>query len=79
MSKIASEIQEQWQGAEVAIHHRVGSLPVGEIAVVIAVCTPHRQAAFEACSYAIERLKERVPIWKHEFFTDGSHWVGWGP
>ena len=79
MQKIASEIRKQWPGAEVAIHHRIGSLGVGELAVVIAVCTPHRQEAFDACSYAIERLKERVPIWKHEFFTDGSHWVGWGP
>ncbi len=79
MAMIAKEIETKWDGAIVAIHHRVGSLPVGELAVVIAVCTPHRQEAFDACSYAIERLKERVPIWKHEFFTDGSQWVGWGP
>lgn len=79
MAQIASEIEEKWPGSVVAIHHRVGSLVVGQLAVVIAVCTPHRQEAFDGCSYAIERLKERVPIWKHEFFEDGSHWVGWGP
>lgn len=79
MTTIANEIVEKWPGAVVSIHHRVGSLTVGELAVVIAVCTPHRQEAFDGCSYAIERLKERVPIWKHEFFDDGSHWVGWGP
>ncbi len=79
MARIADEIEEEWPGSVVAIHHRVGSLVVGQLAVVIAVCTPHRQEAFDGCSYAIERLKERVPIWKHEFFEDGSHWVGWGP
>lgn len=79
MTKIAHEIEQRWAGSLVAIHHRVGSLQVGELAVVIAVCTPHRREAFEACSYAIEQLKQKVPIWKHEFFEDGSHWVGWGP
>jgi molybdopterin synthase catalytic subunit len=79
LQRIGREVEERWPQASVAIHHRIGSLTVGELAVVIAVCTPHRQAGFEACSHTIERLKESVPIWKKEFFTDGSTWVGWGP
>jgi molybdopterin synthase catalytic subunit len=63
----------------VAIHHRTGTLAVGEIAVVIAASAPHRAAAFDACRAAIERLKERAPIWKKEIGDDGAEWVGLGP
>jgi molybdopterin synthase catalytic subunit len=76
---IGNEIEARWPGARIAILHRVGILEVGETAVVIAAATPHRKEAFEACSYAIDRLKQEVPIWKKEIFEDGEEWVGMGP
>lgn len=79
MRKIAEEVQRRWKAQEVAIHHRVGVLNPGEIAVVIAVATPHRKAAFEACQYAIDTLKETVPIWKKEVYEDGEVWVAAHP
>lgn len=75
MGKIAQSTKEQWPDSQIAIHHRVGVLEVGEAAVVIAVSTPHRAQAFEACQYAIDTLKEQVPIWKKEIFEDGEVWV----
>ncbi len=63
----------------VAISHRFGRLEIGDIAVTIAVSSPHRADAFDACSRIIDRLKEEVPIWKKEVGEDGSEWVGWGP
>jgi molybdopterin synthase catalytic subunit len=66
-------------GVEVAIVHRVGVLPPGEAAVVIACAAPHRTAAFRACEACIEALKKDVPIWKREVYADGSEWVGMGP
>ena len=57
------------------MHHRVGRLIVGEASVAIAVASPHRQEALQACAYAIERLKEIVPIWKKEYFEDGAEWA----
>jgi molybdopterin synthase catalytic subunit len=60
----------------VAIIHRIGLLPVGEASVVIAISSTHRDAAFDAARYAIERLKEIVPIWKKEFYEDGATWIG---
>ena len=79
MRKIAEAVSERWDALHVCIHHRVGSLSVGEIPVIIAVSTPHRKAAFEACEYAIDTLKESVPIWKKEFFEDGEVWVAAHP
>ncbi len=79
MRKIADHITEKWGALHVSIHHRVGSLDIGEIPVVIAVSTPHRKAAFEACEYAIDTLKETVPIWKKEIFQDGEVWVAAHP
>ncbi len=79
MRKIAEAAQQRWQAEHISIHHRVGVLQIGEIAVIIAVATPHRQAAFEACQYAIDTLKETVPIWKKEIFTDGEVWVAAHP
>ena len=79
MRKIAEAVAERWPAERVAIHHRVGSLAIGEIAVIIAVATPHRKAAFEACQYAIDTLKQTVPIWKKEVFTDGEVWVAAHP
>lgn len=79
MQKIANYAKRKWQAEKIAIHHRVGSLKIGEIAVVIAVATPHRKASFEACEYCIDTLKETVPIWKKEFFEDGEIWVAAHP
>ena len=64
---------------EMAIHHRIGRLQVGETAVVIAASAPHRAQAFEACREAIEALKRDVPIWKREVSTQGAVWIGRGP
>lgn len=79
MRKIAEEVSRRWEALHVSVHHRVGSLQIGEIPVIIAVSTPHRKAAFEACQYAIDTLKETVPIWKKEFFEDGEVWVAAHP
>jgi molybdopterin synthase catalytic subunit len=79
MEKIAHQIYEKWGALKVVIHHRIGELDVGEIAVIIAISTPHRSAAFEACQYAIDTLKETVPIWKKEIFDDGEIWVAAHP
>ncbi|MDO8635231.1 MAG: molybdenum cofactor biosynthesis protein MoaE [Dehalococcoidia bacterium] len=76
MEELAGEIQAKWGIDDVAITHRLGHLEIGEIAVVIAVASPHRKEAFEACEYAIDRLKETVPIWKKEAFVGGERWVG---
>ncbi len=79
LKEIADEARAQWAGCDVAIVHRVGTLKPGELAVVIAVSTPHRKEAFRACEFVIDRLKEDVPIWKKEFAEDGEVWVGLGP
>lgn len=78
MERIAAEVEARWPGSAVAIAHRTGRLAIGEASVAISVATPHRGAAFEACRYAIDRLKQTVPIWKKEVFADGSQWVGIG-
>jgi len=77
MEQIAAEIRERWGLTRVAIRHRVGRLEVGEASVAIGVAAPHRHAAFEACEYAIVRLKQIVPIWKKEVWADGEEWIGW--
>ncbi len=79
MRKIAEQATSRWDALHISIHHRIGSLKVGEIPVVIAVATPHRKAAFEACEYVIDTLKETVPIWKKEIFEDGEVWVAAHP
>lgn len=79
MQKIAEQATERWQALAIALHHRVGTLYIGEIPVIVAVATPHREAAFEACKFCIDTLKETVPIWKKEIFTDGSIWVAAHP
>lgn len=79
MRKIAEDICSKWPVLKIAIHHRVGDLAVGEIPVVIAVACAHRKAAFEACQYAIDTLKETVPIWKKEYFEDSEVWVSAHP
>ena len=79
MDKIAQRALEKWPIEHIAIHHRKGVLDIGEIAVIIAVSSPHRKAAFEACQFAIDTLKETVPIWKKEIFEDGEVWVAAHP
>jgi len=76
LERIGTEIQEKWPSAITAITHRIGTLQISDIAVTIAVSTPHRNDAFEASRYAIERIKEIVPIWKKEHYTDGEEWIG---
>jgi MoaE-MoaD fusion protein len=79
LTAIATEIEAEWPGTRIAIHHRTGTLAVGEVAVAIAASAPHRAEAFDACRAAIERLKQRVPIWKKEVGEDGAVWIGFGP
>jgi molybdopterin synthase catalytic subunit len=76
MRQIGEEIRARWPVDRVAIVHRVGRLSIGEASVAIAVSAPHRREALQACAYAIERLKEIVPIWKKEVWTDGAEWIG---
>lgn len=76
LAQIGREIEERWGLPGVAIVHRTGSLSVGEASVIIAVAAPHRGEAFAACAYAIERIKEIVPIWKKEHYADGASWIG---
>ncbi len=73
--QIAAEVRERVRIVDVAIHHRIGALDVGETSVVIAVAAEHRDQAFDACRYAIDRLKQIAPIWKKEHGPDGSSWV----
>ena len=76
MAEIAQEIQEKWALDRVAMIHRVGRLEIGEVSVAVAVGSPHRKEAFEACHYAMNRLKQVVPIWKREVWADGEEeWV----
>ena len=79
MTKIAQKCIEEYGISKIAIHHRKGKVDITEIAVIIAVSSIHRDAAFKACRYAIDTLKETVPIWKKEFLKDGSYWVNAHP
>jgi len=78
LAEIAEEIEREWPGVRVAIHHRTGALSVGDTAVAIATAAMHRAPAFEACRAAIDRLKLRAPIWKKEIGESGEAWVGLG-
>ena len=75
MAQILSEIHEKWPINRVGIIHRLGRIEISESSVVIVVTSAHRRVAFEACQYAIDRLKKIVPIWKKEYFVDGEVWV----
>jgi len=79
MSRLCDEIEGEIAGSRLAVEHRTGRLEIGEIAVVIAAAAPHRAEAFAACRAMIDRLKERVPIWKKEISETGDEWVGLGP
>ena len=76
LAEIGSEMEGKWPGVQVAMAHRIGELKISDIAVVIAVSSPHRSEAYEANEYAIERIKEVVPIWKKEIWEDGEEWIG---
>ncbi len=79
MRKIAEEAMSKWPVHKIAVHHRTGVLQIGEVPVVIAVSAAHRDAAFHACRYIIDTLKQTVPIWKKEVFEDGEVWVSAHP
>ncbi len=74
-ARIADEARQRWPGCQLAIHHRVGRLAIGDASVAIAAASAHRADAFAACRYAIERVKQIAPVWKHEFFEGGDVWI----
>jgi len=80
MAEIEAETRGRWPIGEIALVHRLGRLEVGEVSVAVAASCPHRGEAFDACRYAIDRLKELVPIWKKENWADGrTEWVEGAP
>ncbi|MGY3212726.1 molybdenum cofactor biosynthesis protein MoaE [Mucilaginibacter sp. HD30] len=79
IEKITALVLNKWPVQKILVHHRTGVLQIGEIPVVIAVAAAHRAAAFDACRYIIDTLKETVPIWKKEVFEDGEVWVAAHP
>ena len=76
LAQIGDEIAERWPGVLTAIGHRIGKLEISDIAVVIVTSSPHRTDSYRANEYAVERLKEIVPIWKKEIWEDGQQWIG---
>ena len=75
MEDIGRDIQAKWGIEDIAASHRIGRVDIGEISLVVAVASPHRKEAFHACHEFVDRLKQTVPIWKKEYFEDGSRWV----
>ncbi len=75
MQRLEEEVRGSWQIEHIAIAHRVGRLEIGEASVAIAVSAPHRREAIEACHFAIDRLKQTVPVWKKEFWEGGEVWI----
>ena len=78
MEEIADALRARYELTEIAIHHRIGRVTIGETSVVIAVSAPHRQDALAACKDAIDELKERAPLWKKEVYEGGEEWIGRG-
>ena len=76
LSAIADEIEARFDVRRIAIVHRTGAVPLGQVSVAVVACAPHRDAAFEAARYAIDETKARAPIWKAERFADGKVWIG---
>ena len=74
-ARIAAEAATRWPAVRLAVHHRTGRLAIGEASVAIAAASPHRADAFAACRYAIERVKQIAPVWKHEHFEGGAVWI----
>lgn len=75
LAEIADDIREKWDLSDVAISHRLGRLEIEDISLVVAIASPHRKDAFDACQYSIDRIKSVVPIWKKEYFEDGEIWI----
>jgi len=75
MQEVAAEVRARWPIDDIAIHHRVGRLAVGETSLLVAVSSAHRQQAFEACHHAVDRIKQVVPVWKKEIWEDGGAWL----
>lgn len=76
LAEIEADVRKRWPVGDIALVHRLGHLELAEVSVAVAVSCPHRAQAFEACRYAIDRVKEIVPIWKKEHWADGStEWV----
>lgn len=75
LAELESELLERFPVTEVRLVHRLGRLAIGEASVLVAVSSPHRAEAFLACRHGIDTLKARVPIWKKEFYLDGSAWI----
>jgi len=75
LERIVGEVHEHWPAVTLALHHRIGRLEIGEASVAIVAASPHRGDAFAACRYTIERVKQIVPIWKHEYFEGGDVWI----
>ncbi|MBI4332139.1 MAG: molybdenum cofactor biosynthesis protein MoaE [Chloroflexi bacterium] len=75
LAEVAVEIKGRWGLKDVSIVHRIGPMEIGEISLVVAIGSAHRKEGFEACQYAVDRIKQIVPIWKKEFFEDGECWV----
>jgi molybdopterin synthase catalytic subunit len=78
MADLATSLKDKHELCEVAVHHRVGRVEIGEPSVVIAVSAPHRRAALAACAEAIDTLKETIPLWKKEVYEGGEEWIGRG-
>ena len=75
LDRILEEAREAWPQTRLAVHHRIGRLEIGEASIIIVAASPHRGDAFAACRYTIERVKQIVPIWKHEHFDGGEVWL----
>ena len=75
LERILDEARESWPEARLAVHHRIGRLEITEASIIIVAASPHRADAFAACRYTIERVKQIVPIWKHEHFEGGDVWL----
>ena len=75
LERILEEAKAAWPGARLGVHHRIGRLEIGEASIIIVAASAHRSDAFAACRYTIERVKQIVPIWKHEHFDGGDVWL----
>ena len=75
MGQIAQEAVARWPLSDVAIQHRIGRLEIGETSLLVAVASPHRQEAFQACHHIVERIKEILPVWKKEVWEGGEVWI----
>jgi molybdopterin synthase catalytic subunit len=75
LADIAAESRARWDLTEVAIHHRIGRLEIGEASLLVAVSAAHRAEAFEACHYCVDRVKQSVPVWKKEVWDGGESWI----